>query len=195
MTNVLNQGTKILAMTLKRISFVYLSLLVLNISSIANEVTIEIDRKYMNKEWSFLPDVPSSFDKNQSKEVKVGLNYKKLYLNISESNVALDLKRFSEPKNVSLNAKKKALSIGYLFNNDDYLGYTFARPGIGQPALISGPDDSIVLGKNEYLFFGDNTENSMDGRYFGAVEQKMLLGSAFFVALPFDRAGFAETSH
>lgn len=108
-------------MTLKRISFVYLSSLVLSISSIANEVILEIDRKYMNKDWSFLPDVPLSFDKNQSKEIKAGLNYKKFKLNISKSNVALDLNRFSEPKSVSLNAKKKELSIGYLFNNDDYL--------------------------------------------------------------------------
>ena len=101
-------------MTLKRISFVYITLLVLSISSIANQVILEIDRKYMNKDWYFLPDVPSSFDKNQSKEIKAGLNYKNLKLNISKSNVALDLNRFSEPKNVSLNAKKKALSIGPL---------------------------------------------------------------------------------
>jgi hypothetical protein len=108
-------------MTLKKISFVYITLLVLSISSVANQVILEIDRKYMNKDWSFLPDVPLTFNKNQSKELKVGLNYKKLKLNISENNIALNLKRFSEPKNVSLNAKKSAASLGYLLNDDDYL--------------------------------------------------------------------------
>ena len=98
-------------MTLKRISFVSITLLVLSISSIANQVILEIDRKYMNKDWSFLPDVPLSFDKNQSKELKVGLNYKKLKLNVSKNNIALDLKRFSEPKSVSLNAKKSCCFI------------------------------------------------------------------------------------
>jgi len=45
------------------------------------------------------------------------------------------------------------------------------------------------------LFFGDNTAQSLDGRYFGAVNQKRILGPAFFVCWPIDRAGFAETPH
>ncbi len=82
-----------------------------------------------------------------------------------------------------------------IFHNDNYSGYIFAGSGTTPPPLITGPAESIRLRSDEYLFFGDNTQNSLDGRYFGAVKQSRLLGSAFFVGLPFDRAGFAETSH
>jgi signal peptidase I len=101
-----------------------------------------------------------------------------------------------DPKLLLVNGEQPTDSrFDKIFDNDDYSGYVFARPGPNQPALIAGPEDSIVLKNDEYLFFGDNTRNSLDGRYFGGVKQKRLLGSAFFVAMPFDRAGFAETSH
>ncbi|MBL7016079.1 MAG: S26 family signal peptidase, partial [Kiritimatiellales bacterium] len=51
------------------------------------------------------------------------------------------------------------------------------------------------LKDDEYLFFGDNTKNSLDGRYFGGVDRDRILGSAFFVGMPFDRAGRVETWH
>ncbi|MDH3346401.1 MAG: signal peptidase I [Kiritimatiellaceae bacterium] len=80
-----------------------------------------------------------------------------------------------------------------IFNHHEYSGYQFADQR-GKP-LIGTASDSIELTDSQYLFFGDNTDNSLDGRYFGGVEEKMLLGSAFFVGLPLDRAGFAETVH
>lgn len=82
-----------------------------------------------------------------------------------------------------------------LFNNNGYHGYVFGDTGAQTPPIIAAADDAILLGDDEYLFFGDNTHNSLDGRYFGAVKRKRILGSAFFVGLPFDRAGFAESIH
>ncbi len=82
-----------------------------------------------------------------------------------------------------------------IFNGAKYKGYVFADPRANPPPLIGKPGDSIVLENNEYLFFGDNTEQSLDGRYFGAVNRRQILGPAFFVCWPFDRAGLAETSH
>jgi len=85
-----------------------------------------------------------------------------------------------------------------VFYNDDYSGYLFGQssnvPSDPVP-LIGKPGDSITLAGDEYLFFGDNTSQSLDGRYFGAVKRKRILGPAFFVCWPFDRAGFAEISH
>ncbi len=80
-----------------------------------------------------------------------------------------------------------------IFNDTSYDGYTLGDSR--SIPLIEKLGDSILLDQDEYLFFGDNTENSLDGRYFGAVNRKRILGSAFFVCMPFDRAGFAETSH
>ncbi|HKL21599.1 MAG TPA: signal peptidase I [Tichowtungia sp.] len=82
-----------------------------------------------------------------------------------------------------------------LFNHDEYSGYVYARRGPGLQPRIAGPNDAIQLAGDEYLFFGDNTHNSLDGRYFGGVKREKILGSAFFVGLPFDRAGRVETVH
>ena len=81
-----------------------------------------------------------------------------------------------------------------IFNDAKYKGYQFAHSNVPAP-LIGKPGDSIITADDQYLFFGDNTENSLDGRYFGPVNRRQILGPAFFVCWPFDRAGFAETSH
>jgi signal peptidase I len=82
-----------------------------------------------------------------------------------------------------------------LFNNHEYSGYVFGQQGGGLNPLIVGPNDAIKLADDEYLFFGDNTHNSLDGRYFGGVKRDKILGSAFFVGMPLDRAGRVETVH
>jgi signal peptidase I len=81
-----------------------------------------------------------------------------------------------------------------IFNNENYQGYQFAHPTSPTP-LIAKPGDSITTANDQYLFFGDNTDSSLDGRYFGPVNRKQILGPAFFVCWPLDRAGFAEISH
>jgi len=82
-----------------------------------------------------------------------------------------------------------------LFSNEQYAGYVYGMFGVGTDPLIAKAEDSIQLADDEYLFFGDNTKNSLDGRYFGGVDRDRILGSAFFVGLPLDRAGRAETVH
>ena len=51
-------------------------------------------------------------------------------------------------------------------------------------------DDAIALGADEYLGMGDNTGNSYDGRYWGAVPAKKLLGPGAFVYWPFTSKRF-----
>jgi signal peptidase I len=81
-----------------------------------------------------------------------------------------------------------------IFTGSNYDGYQFAHSTSPRP-LIFEPGDSIKLASDEYLFFGDNTNESLDARYFGPVNRRQILGPAFFVCWPFDRAGFAEISH
>ena len=52
------------------------------------------------------------------------------------------------------------------------------------------PGDSITLGDDEYLGMGDNTGNSYDGRYWGTVPAKKLLGPGAFVYWPFTSKRF-----
>ncbi len=82
-----------------------------------------------------------------------------------------------------------------IFNNENYNGYQFGNPLAVPTPLLSQSGDSITLENDEYLFFGDNTGRSLDGRFFGGVKRKYIKGPAFFVCWPLDRAGFAETSH
>lgn len=66
-----------------------------------------------------------------------------------------------------------------------YQGYAlapFRRPP--QP-FLSRPEDELTLGEDQYLMFGDNTNVSLDGRYFGGVPERSLIGPAFAVYWPF----------
>ncbi len=82
-----------------------------------------------------------------------------------------------------------------LFLNGDYSGYQFGSMNSLPAPLLGKAGDTIGLKNDEFLFFGDNTNQSLDGRYFGAVKRKRILGPAFFVCWPLDRAGFAEINH
>ncbi|MDK2858304.1 MAG: signal peptidase [Verrucomicrobiota bacterium] len=100
-----------------------------------------------------------------------------------------------DPKYLLVNGKRPVdPRFNKIFTHPDYNGYQFAQP-TSPPPLIGKPGDSITLAGDEYLFFGDNTDQSLDGRYFGAVNRRQILGPAFFVCWPLDRAGIAEISH
>ena len=51
------------------------------------------------------------------------------------------------------------------------------------PPYLGSPTDSIALG-DEYLPMGDNTKNSFDGRYWGPVPRRQMLGPACCVYWP-----------
>lgn len=55
------------------------------------------------------------------------------------------------------------------------------------PALLRSSDDRIMLGEHEYLPFGDNTRASLDGRFFGGVDQESIVGPAVMVYWPFSK--------
>ena len=58
--------------------FKYSFLFLLSLSVNANDNYISFDQKFMDADWSFLPEVPASFDKNSSKEVELGLSFKNI---------------------------------------------------------------------------------------------------------------------
>lgn len=105
--------------------FKYSFLFLLSLSVNANDNYISIDQKFMDADWSFLPEVPPSFDENSSKEVELGLSFKNIKTTLYTNEIELTLQRSSEPKDVSLLAMKDGIELGYIFQNDDYL-YTLA---------------------------------------------------------------------
>ncbi len=66
-----------------------------------------------------------------------------------------------------------------------YPGY---KPQPGQPQdgyFVHAAGQRFSLGPGEYLALGDNSDNSLDSRYWGTVPAKNLLGPATFVHWPF----------
>jgi len=73
-----------------------------------------------------------------------------------------------------------------------YHGYTLFGD-VQNRAQLRKPSDELVLAPDEYLPLGDNTRNSLDGRVFGGVRKRSIIGPAFMVYWPFtSRWGLIE---
>ncbi len=60
-----------------------------------------------------------------------------------------------------------------------------AYAGHSNQRRLASESDFIQLESDQYLMCGDNTHNSMDGRFFGGVPREDFQGPAFFVYWPF----------
>jgi len=65
----------------------------------------------------------------------------------------------------------------------------FANPSPQHSAFFNRCEDSLTLGEDEFLFFGDNTMASLDSRFFGGVDGRNIIGRGFFVPWPFFQRG------
>jgi signal peptidase I len=70
-----------------------------------------------------------------------------------------------------------------------FTGYCLAYGTLPMDAYLTSPTNAITLGSEEYLVLGDNSPNSKDGRYFGPIKRKAILGKAFYIYAPADRKG------
>lgn len=73
---------------------------------------------------------------------------------------------------------------GKLVVNDKTRDEPFTRAD--NPTANYGP---IIVPQGRVFVMGDNRANSRDSRFFGPVEKKELIGRAFFVYWPLNRAG------
>lgn len=126
--------------------FKYSFLFLLSLSVNANDNYISFDQKFMDADWSFLPEVPSSFDENSSKEVELGLSFKNIKTTLYTNEIDLTLQRSSEPKDVSLLAMKDGIELGYIFQNDDYLYVLASKQNADQQLFNCYEFSTFVLG-------------------------------------------------
>jgi Signal peptidase, peptidase S26 len=57
---------------------------------------------------------------------------------------------------------------------------------------VSNFAQTYYVQPGHYLCFGDNSAQSSDGRYWGTVPERLMLGKASFVFFPLDRIGFIK---
>ncbi|HMP76372.1 MAG TPA: signal peptidase I [Kiritimatiellia bacterium] len=65
-----------------------------------------------------------------------------------------------------------------------YNGYQLPYTGDAIRTALGRPGQELHLSETKYLPLGDNTMSSLDGRYFGGVERKNIVGPAFMVYWP-----------
>lgn len=73
-----------------------------------------------------------------------------------------------------------------LLNEDEYLlegTWTSKSPNVEFP---------LTLRDDEYLVMGDNRDNSYDGRYFGPIKRKVIIGKGSLRVYPFNKIGFLK---
>jgi len=126
--------------------FKYSFLFLLSLSVNANNNYISFDQKFMDADWSFLPEVPASFDENSSKEVELGLGFKNIRTTLYINEIDLTLQRSSEPKDVSLRTIKDGLELGYIFQNDDYLYALASKQNADQQLFNCYEFSTFILG-------------------------------------------------
>ena len=71
-----------------------------------------------------------------------------------------------------------------------YEGFVLPPPGRpGDPPLMMTTNGTMKLEADEYLVLGDNSKNSLDGRYFGPIRRKAIVGKVTWIYFPLDRMG------
>ncbi len=65
-----------------------------------------------------------------------------------------------------------------------YRGFVLAPPAPGVPTILSHPRAELRLGPTEFLPMGDNSHHSLDGRYFGGIDRRNIVGPAVAVYWP-----------
>ena len=69
-----------------------------------------------------------------------------------------------------------------MVKDPEYHGYSVPRD---PTAVLNSLGSEIQLKEDQFLPFGDNTNHSLDGRFFGGVQVENLIGPAFAVYWPF----------
>ncbi len=69
---------------------------------------------------------------------------------------------------------------------------TYFCPADTQHADPADPVDTFYVQPGHYFCLGDNSGQSLDGRVWGLVPERLLLGKAMFVFWPYNRVGFIK---
>ncbi len=155
---------------------------------IARGYRITGDHLFVNRiKWNFVKpargevmvfrtdDIPIPDLKERTHYIKRMCGLPNEAISIQEPKLVVNGTLVTEPASFRLNGERQP----------GYAGYCLAT---GDKALhLSSPSDVLKLGPDQYLALGDNTHNSLDGRYWGSVPAKNLVGPAMVVYWPISR--------
>lgn len=68
-----------------------------------------------------------------------------------------------------------------------YPGYRNQRPGDNRQTYLRAPGETLTVPAHVFFALGDNSANSEDGRYWGFVPEKDVVGRPLFIYYPFTR--------
>jgi hypothetical protein len=131
----------------------YIFIFIFSFPLLANEAYISFDQKFMDADWSFLPEVPSSFNKNSSESIEAGFSYKKIHGSLFKNDIELLLDRATEPKNITLNAKKEGGSIGYSIDDSNLVYISYSNQAANQQVFSCYEFSGFILGGCENANF------------------------------------------
>ncbi len=92
-----------------------------------------------------------------------------------------------EPPNLIINGKKWDNPYPANWTTEEQNNYMKGHSFAFGDALLNSSDDKLVIPGHRYLPMGDNTLESLDGRYFGTIPEEDIIGPAFMVYWPFGR--------
>jgi len=144
------------------------------------------DHVFVDKvRWNFLPPRRGEIMVFSTKNIEGlpdGMHYIKRMVGLPNEKISID------PPHLLIDSVRvrKPKAIRRIADMEgEYKGYRCVEPY----GILSSPDEVFPLGEHQYLALGDNTTNSRDGRYWGAVPEENLVGPAFAVYWPFARNG------
>jgi signal peptidase I len=79
---------------------------------------------------------------------------------------------------------------GKVYLNGSLLNQSFLPSDfVTEPGAFMQEGVERLVPQGEYLCFGDNRSHSRDGREFGPIKKELIVGKAFFIYYPFNKAG------
>lgn len=95
---------------------------------------------------------------------------------------------------IGIPGDKVMVKAGEVYLNGEKLDQSFLPAGVvTSQGAYSQEGVEKVVPEGEYLCFGDNREYSRDGREFGPISRKSIVGKAFFVYWPLSQVGLVPT--
>ena len=170
----------------------------------ANDNYLRIETKLMKSSWDFLPEIPPSFKEKDSIAIEGRHNFNNFFIQGYFSDLNLNLDRSSEPKIVELDAKKKSITIGYIYNESHTFSFSSSRQTASNQFFNCITFASSTLGscnqanfnvsstKPEYDQLNDNVIKISGFNSIGSLDYKKTLKDSWLnsISLSFKRTKY-----